>query len=383
MINFTNEEVLIETFIYKYWYLIYLESPSVFESPYYYYLSKYNINDDLLNWNFNRFKKQILSYNDKYSFLFSWKWYIKDPKEFNVDDLENIKMFINKNKNNFLYKLAYLNYKKNNWDLNIEQLYKTLLKDDVNNIHLRLEYIRFKGSSLYKLYNKDKNYIKSSIKDIKKIIIFLEKDDKIKLTFIYSWLWYLLIEVWNYNKAIFYLNKTIYLNKINNYYSYESFFWKSIALSKLKLFIKAKKNINFILNNNIWLDKIDFRFFRTISEINYSLWMYNLFAINIKDTIVNYLKAGKFHFNNNLILDSKRNLLKFNTIFDKNKYDSFLLYIKNERIDNIDNIIFSIAFLYKEKLLWNDNLFNDSRWIEKLCFSYLKLIYEWKYKNKD
>jgi len=79
--------------------------------------------------------------------------------------------------------------------------------------------------------------------------------------------------------------------------------------------------------------------------------MYNLFAINIKDTIVNYLKAGKFHFNNNLILDSKRNLLKFNTIFDKNKYDSFLLYIKNERIDNIDNIIFSIAFLYKEKLL--------------------------------
>jgi hypothetical protein len=39
-----------------------------------------------------------------------------------------------------------------------------------------------------------------------------------------------------------------------------------------------------------------------------------------------------------------------------------------------------MAYLYKENFLWSNIIFNDSRWIEKLCFNYLKLIYEWKIK---
>jgi hypothetical protein len=68
-------------------------------------------------------------------------------------------------------------------------------------------------------------------------------------------------------------------------------------------------------------------------------------------SIEKYLELSMFHFNNNLWLSLDKKVLKFDSIIEQNKYDSFLIYNKKNITNNIDNIIFSMAYLYKENFL--------------------------------
>ena len=173
------------------------------------------------------------------------------------------------------------------------------------------------------------------------------------------------------------MNKSLWVNVP------EPYVWKVFTLNKL---LEYKKSLELwlsflkddILNKDD--DKRDFRLYKVLADNYYNLGSYKKFYKNLKITIEKFLEIFSFHFNNNLELNKKSNLFKFTSQIEQNKYNFFLDYNKDYIKDWIDNIIFSIAYLYKNKKLWNNIIFNDSRWIEKLCFNYLQLIYEWKIK---
>jgi len=335
----------------------YLHSKEFFETPYYFY----GIN-----------KNNIL--------------YNKNPEYLTNKEINNINELLLSDYNNLYYLESYIIYYSNIGNLNLDKYFKLYIQRYDNNPYILLRYSRYQASSIFKLYGKDKKYLYLALNNINKAISILEslhKQNEIP-AFIYSWLWYIYMELWEYKKAINTFNKTIYINKkYHNHLQSEPYLWKATALNKIWKYSESLnlylENMNLIELNNI-NDKRDFRFYKILSDNYYNLLYFDLFYSNLRLTIEFFLRDFDFHFNSNLVLNLDISILELTNIIEKNKYNSFRKYNRIHIKDNIDNIIFSIAFLYKEKLLWNIITFNDSRWIELLCYNYLQLCYEWKIK---
>ncbi len=349
--------------------------------PYFYYRNKFNkVLKDIKTYNLDEIKNEIL--NSEYSFLLEKDGIVKNPEFLTELDLDIINDMLKYNENNFYALTAYVIYYYNKWKLDLDGYFKRLLSIEKNNPHILARYARYQASTLYKRY-KNKKYLELWKQNILLAIKqFENKKDEVP-TFFYSWLWYIEHELWNYNEAIRLYEKTVDLNKSLWVNVPEPYVWKVFTLNKL---LEYKKSLELwlsflkddILNKDD--DKRDFRLYKVLADNYYNLGSYKKFYKNLKITIEKFLEIFSFHFNNNLELNKKSNLFKFTSQIEQNKYNFFLDYNKDYIKDWIDNIIFSIAYLYKNKKLWNNIIFNDSRWIEKLCFNYLQLIYEWKIK---
>ena len=346
-------------------------------SPYFYYKNIFNnIKSYKNNYNIDILKIDILK--SKYSFLLEKDGFIKNPEFLKINDLLKINKILSNNENDFYALNAYVIFYYNKWKLDLDEDFEKLLNIEKNNPHILARYARYQASTLYKKY-KNKKYLDLWKKNILLAIDqFNDKKEELP-TFLYSWLWYIEHELWNYNKAIGLYEKVIKLNKKLWVEVPEPYVWCVFSLNKLwkykeslELWLWFETNSELNRNN----DKRDFRLYKVLSDNYYNLWYYKKFYNNLRITIEKFLEVFSFHFNNNLELNEKNSLFKFNNLIEQNKYNSFLDYTKYYLKDEIDNIIFSIAYLYKEKILWNNIIFNDSRWIEKLCFNYLNLIYD-------
>ncbi len=348
--------------------------------PYFYYRNNFQNIKQLDNYNLYDIKKEII--NSKYYFLLEKDWVVKNPEFLNENDLRKITKILKGSENDFYALNAYVIYYYNKWKLDLETCFNKLLSIEKNSPHILARYARYQASTLYKKYKNNK-YLELWKKNILLAIKQFENRKSELPTFFYSWLWYIEHELWNYNKAIEIYEKVVKLNKKLWVEVPEPYVWKVFSLNKLW---KYKESLDLWLlfeDDNIlneFNDKRDFRLYKVLSDNYHNLWEYKEFYKNLKITIEKFLEMFSFHFNNDIELNKKNDLIIFSNEIEKNKYNSFLEYNKNYIKDWIDNIIFSIAYLYKEKLLWNDIIFNDSRWIERLCFNYLQLIYDWKIK---
>ncbi len=322
--------------------------------------------------------------NKKYMFLIDQGWFVKNPEFLNNYELFKIKKILKSNPLDFYALSAYIIYHYNNVDLNLWEYFDRFFEIEPNNPHMLLRLSRYQASTLYKKYNYDKKYLilwKNNILKLLREFKKYNKSDEIP-TFSYSWLWFIEEELWNYNEAIRLYDYTIKLNKWISIDVPEPYVWKWFTLNKL---LKYTESLDLLLKLeqddkiNEYNDKRDFRLYKVISDNYYNLWEYKLFYKNLKITIEKFLEVFSFHFNNwNYILDKNNFKLIFNNRLDINSYNSFLDYNKMYIKSNIDYIIFGISFLYNKKLIWKKITFNDSRGIERLCFNYLELIYEWK-----
>lgn len=367
-------------------YLIYLndvtsKNNAFLTSPYYYFKKDFlkNISN---NNKINRkdFILLLKKHDERYLFLIDKEWFIKNPEFLNEGELENIKKILIEDNNNFYAFSAYITYYYNKWDLDIDYYYNKWLEIDNNNPHILVKYSRYHASALYKKY-KDKKYLVLWKNNIILAIDQFENKRDIP-TFFYSWLWYIEHELWNYEKAIELYNLTITLNTNLGVNVPEPYVWKSFSLNKIWKYNESLKMTSDILLDNILNsenDKRDFRLYKVHADNFYNLWIIDDFYINLKNTINKYLEISSFHINNVVIIDLKNLNFVLSSIIQNNRLKSFLEYNKKNIKSNVDKVIFILAFFYKEYLLWEKVLFNDSRWIELLCYNYLKLVYEWKY----
>ena len=379
------KEKFINIYIYNHYKDNYIGNITSFNNmflttPYFYYRNNFKDIKQLKKNNLENIKNEII--NSKYYFLLEKDWVVKNPEFLNENDLRKITKILKGSENDFYALNAYVIYYYNKWKLDLETCFNKLLSIEKNSPHILARYARYQASTLYKKYKNNK-YLELWKKNILLAIKQFENRKSELPTFFYSWLWYIEHELWNYNKAIEIYEKVVKLNKKLWVEVPEPYVWKVFSLNKLW---KYKESLDLWLlfeDNNIlneFNDKRDFRLYKVLSDNYHNLWEYKEFYKNLKITIEKFLEMFSFHFNNDIELNKKNDLIIFSNEIEKNKYNSFLEYNKNYIKDWIDNIIFSIAYLYKEKLLWNDIIFNDSRWIERLCFNYLQLIYDWKIK---
>lgn len=348
-------------------------------SPFFYFKNIYK--NEWLD-NFKDLSIDIFDYikwfDSDYLFLINNDWFIKNPEFLTDDDLLLVKKIISK-RDDFYALNAYVIYYYNKWNLDLDVYFDKLLEIDNNNPYILAKLSRYQASAQYKKY-KDNKYL---LRWKKSLLLAIDQFDnsRERPTFFYSWLWYIEHELWNYNKSIDLYNKTIFLNKKLKVDVPEAYAWKVFSLNKILKYKESLDLWKFFLENDLlnkYNDKRDFRFFKVLADNYYHLWNYKLFYENIRTTIEKYLDISSFHFSNNLILNLKQSKLKFSWI-SKNKYESFLEYNNIYIKDDIDSIILSIWYLYLEKLLWVDIIFNDSRWIENICYNYLISIYNGKY----
>lgn len=405
---------ILEYFIYNYWYKFYIkwERNKKFISPYYYYRHNeldylyfsredliikniINLTEDkiyLINDVVNRikskkflFQEYILNYDIRYKFLFfEIKNKILDPEEICKINLIGLFNLLKENQNNFYALLAYISYFYNKSKFYLSDYFDKALKIDNNNPYILFKYARYESSSLYKFNNKDKSFLISwKYKCIRWIEVLESLNLHNSVTFWYCWLWYIYTELNDYNKAVSLYNKSIMINEKLKFPIPEPFIWRGFVLNKLWKFLESNEQLLRVLNNKVINrldnDKKDFRFYKVISDNYYNLGDFIKFKKYLNLTIEKYLEYSNFYFeySNKLLLN--KNVTKID--FDKNiillnNYNSFFEYNKKYIKSNIDELIFSISFLYKEKLLWNKVDFLDGRWLEKLCYNYLTYIYD-------
>lgn len=162
----------------------------------------------------------------------------------------------------------------------------------------------------------------------------------------------------------------------------EPYAWKVFSLNKIWKYNESIDLANEVILDDILNfdnDKRDFRLFKVQADNFSNIWNSIEFYNNLKITVEKYLSIFSFHINNIIVVDIKNLDLNTDNIILNNRFKAFLDYNNKNIKSDIDKVIFILAFFYKEYLLWEKVLFNDSRWIELLCYNYLKLVYEWKY----
>ncbi|MDD3145128.1 MAG: hypothetical protein PHV23_03360 [Candidatus Gracilibacteria bacterium] len=355
--------------------------------PYYYYNHDFAINyntDDyiikIISDNKFNIYEYVLENNSDYLFLFGEGQSIENPEFLSGKNLLLIDELLKKDNNNFYALSAYTTYYYNKGNLDLDNYFQKLLKIDNNNPYTLIKYSRYQASALYKKY-KDKKYLilgKNNI--ILAIDQFKNKQDI--PTFFYSWLGYIEHELGDYDSALKLFDITINLNIDLGAEVPEPYAWKVFSLNKI-----GKYNESIDLANEVILDDIlnfdndkrDFRLFKVqadnFSNIGNSIEFYN----NLKITVEKYLSIFSFHINNIIAIDIKNLDLNTDNIILNNRFKAFLDYNNKNIKSDIDKVIFILAFFYKEYLLGEKVLFNDSRGIELLCYNYLKLVYEGKY----
>ena len=383
--DFLNQ---LDNYIYNYYkiykYNVTSLNNAFLTSPYFYFKNIFLENKHeniryLENINNKVFYNFVKKYDKRYIFIFNSDGNIKNPEFCTKIDIIYIKKILKEEPYNFYALNAYITYYFNKWNLHLLKYFQQILNIEKNNPHILLKLSRYQASSLYKKY-KQKKYLLLWRKNILLALNQFKYKREIP-TFFYSWLWNIEHEIWNYKESIRLYDLVININK--NYWIEvpEPYLWKISSLNKAWYYRKSLDLWKFLLNSswiNKYNDKRDFRLYKVLSDNYLSLWEYFLFYENLKLTIAKYLEEFSFHFNNYLELNLERNKLIFNSVIEKNNYKSFLNY-NNSHIKSFeDRIIISIAYLYKEKLLWNKIIFSDTRGIEILCYNYLKLIYNQK-----
>lgn len=369
------------------WNLSWDKERAFFIIPYYYYNHDFAINyntDDyiikIISDNKFNIYEYVLENNSDYLFLF-WEWQsIENPEFLSWKNLLLIDELLKKDNNNFYALSAYTTYYYNKWNLDLDNYFQKLLKIDNNNPYTLIKYSRYQASALYKKF-KDKKYLilwKNNI--ILAIDQFKNKQDI--PTFFYSWLWYIEHELWDYDSALKLFDITINLNIDLWVEVPEPYAWKVFSLNKIWKYNESIDLANEVILDDILNfdnDKRDFRLFKVQADNFSNIWNSIEFYNNLKITVEKYLSIFSFHINNIIVVDIKNLDLNTDNIILNNRFKAFLDYNNKNIKSDIDKVIFILAFFYKEYLLWEKVLFNDSRWIELLCYNYLKLVYEWKY----
>lgn len=374
-------EQLLDLLIYNYSYINYFNDSSFCIIPFYYFKYNFILYNEKSCYSFIYLKSKILSIDTRYSFLFNNNK-IRSPDSIDKKQYVLLEKLYKENINDFYLQIAYFLYNFNNkFDPSLLKLLDKLILENPLNPYLYLYKSRFLASSLYKI-NKDEKLLSLAEKNIFLSINLFKKLNMEVPSICFSWLWNIQHQSGFYYKAILNFDKSIFINKSNWYIIVEPFIWKSFSQNKLWFYYKSllilkdiESSDSIIIKDN---DKRDFRFYKIMCDNYYNLWYYDMFHKYLIITIEKFLEEFTFHFSDNLFLNYKEYKLIFINIFDKNKYWSFLLYNKNYISSEIDYIIFSISYLYKENLLFKKIRFKNSRWIEKLCYNYLNLIYDKK-----
>lgn len=365
-----NIEAIVETLIYKYGYLSYLKSNSIHESPYHYYKSSYTVDELYMKMSYESLEELIITYDKRYSFLFSVNWYILDPKDFTQGDLFNLESVLSE-KRNYFFLLAYLMYKKNRGDLTILDEFESIISLDPLNYHLKLEYARYKWSSLYKInIQLNHHYLKEALIDVENCIKALRKDNSM-LTFPYAWLGFLNFSLKNYEIAVKFYDYA--LLKSSPYSGYEPLFWKALSLFDMGDTRGSFGIVQKLLTDNSYLPKRDFKFYIFITR-HYLLQKNSKMACkNFAAAIEKYLEVWKFNIDDTNILSKKNHLLKYKNRYLNNQFNSYLLYYKDKKFLHFSTLMLSLSFIYKQKKI--SNLYEvDLRWFDKVAYNLLILL---------
>ena len=371
-------EQLLDLLIYNYSYINYFKDSSFCIIPFYYFKYNFILNNEKCFYSFISLKNKILSIDTRYSFLFN-NDQIRSPETLDKKQYLLLEKLYKENFNDYYLQIAYFLYNfSNNFEPSLLKLLDKLILENPLNPYLHLYKSRLLASSLYKI-NKDEKLLLLAEKNIFLSIKIFKNLNMEVPSICYSWLWNIYHQSCSYYKAILNFDKSISINKSNGYIIVEPFIWKSFSQNKLWLYEKSlsilkdiESDDSIIIKDN---DKRDFRFYKIMCDNYYNLWNYDFFYKYLVITIKKFLDISSFDFNNNLYLNIYNIKLDLKWI-KWNSYKSFLDYNNDNINTDIDYIIFWIAFLYKEKLIWENIRFKNSRWIEKLCYNYLNLIYD-------
>ncbi|QFR39604.1 hypothetical protein A9Q91_05280 [Candidatus Gracilibacteria bacterium 28_42_T64] len=380
MVEFKNKEdfeVFLDYFAYYHGYKGYLKGREKFQRPYFYFKNIDTRQD--LDIGFSECRESILGYDKRYIFLFLNES-ILDPCFMSQKQGENVDELLKENKYNFYALAAYVRYYDNKGSREMNEIFRQLLECNTDNPYVLCAYSRFLGTRLYRMH-KDKKYLSAAKKYCIKAVKILEKrytHSEIP-TFIYSRLGYIYLALGDQKKAISLFNGSIILNE--TYYKYrqpEPFIGKAAALKKIGKYDESQDILMTILHDAEINNKNDFKFYKTLAENNLILGDYENFYIYLKQSVQKFFNEfSELNFHENMQILSLESNLKSDVLFSNSKKD-FLNYYGKYINDETDEIMFSLAFLYREHHIGESKAFQGLMNIEKLCYNYLLYIDEGK-----
>jgi hypothetical protein len=331
------------------------------------------------------FASFLLSFDSRLCFLFQDTKFphILNPQFLSSSQVESLLSLL-KEPHSFLtfylsqWAIVYFANKGNN---DLDSFFDFCFLVDEENPFLLARYARFLWSAKYKLTRDSVLLERAEQALLKSIHCFWDQI----VPFVYGWLWYIYIEQKKYQDALDIMERNIQANADYGHEQAESFIWKSLALNKLKRYKESYDLCFRIKNNTIINDKKDFRFYRLFADTCFHLERWSDFRIYLEKCIELLLWETSIHITHlwytytftNDTLSSWNLFFWFSDMYYKNAFDWFLEYNKEKITNSYREIIYMLGFFEKERILWRQTSFKETRNVEVLCFEYVASFYHW------